>query len=136
MYSLPDDQKIRLGEELMRIPEQMFAPVPEGFCKRSVQDMVASSIGKCDESLQEEFYHNILITGGNSLMSGYTQRLGHELENLNNGNFELDVRKERVYQTWIGASLLASLSTFQDMCIKRDDYISDGVYEVKKKCLL
>lgn len=52
LFSLPDDQKIRLGEELMRIPEQIFSPVPQGYCKRSIQELVETSVESCDEDLK------------------------------------------------------------------------------------
>lgn len=136
IFALPDGQKVKLGEELQRIPDQMFNPVEDGFCTRSVQEMVCSSINKCDEVLHNELYQNILITGGNSLTTGYTNRLQSELSKSTNNQSSVDVRKERLYLTWIGASLLSSLSTFHELCIHRDDYNRYGADVVKRKCLL
>jgi actin-related protein len=36
LFTLPDGQKIRLGHELVSIPEQIFNPVEGGFCTKSV----------------------------------------------------------------------------------------------------
>jgi actin-related protein len=77
--------------------------------------MVRSSIEKCDPELRKEFYENILITGGNSMISGYTDRLQRELSIVSDNRSVLEVRKERLYSTWIGASLLASMSTFREL---------------------
>jgi actin-related protein len=98
--------------------------------------MVKCAIEKSDPELRNEFYQNILITGGNSLVSGYAERLDHELSIISNGSSVLDIKKERLYSPWIGGSLLASMDTFNQLCIKREDYLKLGKDVVLQKCLL
>lgn len=98
--------------------------------------MVKSAIEKSDPELRSEFYQNILVTGGNSLVTGYVERLEQELSNISNGSSVLDIKKERLYLPWIGGSLLASMDTFNQLCIKREDYLKVGKDIVLQKCLL
>jgi actin-related protein len=41
---------------------------------------------------------------------------------------------ERKYSVWIGGSILASLSTFQQMWISREEYDEAGPSIVHRKC--
>merc|ERR1712039_495385 len=43
---------------------------------------------------------------------------------------------ERKYSVWIGGSILASLSTFQQMWISKQEYDESGPSIVHRKCLL
>lgn len=70
------------------------------------------------------------------MISGYTDRLDKELSNISDNRSVLDVRKERIYSTWIGASLLSSMDTFHQLCITRDEYMKYGDDIVLRKCLL
>lgn len=41
---------------------------------------------------------------------------------------------ERKYSVWIGGSILASLSTFQEMWISKQEYNESGPKIVHRKC--
>jgi actin-related protein len=41
---------------------------------------------------------------------------------------------ERKYSVWIGGSILASLSTFQQMWISKQEYDESGATIVHRKC--
>ncbi len=41
---------------------------------------------------------------------------------------------ERKYSVWIGGSILASLSTFQQMWISKQEYDESGPGIVRRKC--
>lgn len=43
--------------------------------------------------------------------------------------------EERKYSVWIGGSILASLSTFQDMWVTKKEYEENGANIVHRKCL-
>jgi actin-related protein len=44
------------------------------------------------------------------------------------------VLQERKYSVWIGGSILASLSTFQQMWIAKSEYDESGPSIVHRKC--
>ena len=71
------------------------------------------------------------------MLPGLRQRLEKEFKSLIPPTIKV-VRvvdsPERKYAVWIGGSILASLSTFQDMWITKKDYEECGPYIVHKKC--
>jgi actin len=46
----------------------------------------------------------------------------------------LSLVAERKYSVWIGGSILASLSTFQQMWISKQEYDESGPQIVHRKC--
>ena len=59
---------------------------------------------------------------------GIADRMTKELTNLATGGVKVRVLAppERNYSAWIGASILASLSTFQNMWISKQEYDESG----------
>ncbi|EPB75402.1 hypothetical protein ANCCEY_05511 [Ancylostoma ceylanicum] len=47
---------------------------------------------------------------------------------------EAQSKRERKYSVWIGGSILASLSTFQQMWISKQEYDESGPSIVHRKC--
>ena len=69
---------------------------------------------------------------------GLDDRLQHEVQELDaNANIKVKVwaPPERRYSVWIGGSILASLTTFQQMWITREEYDETGPEIVHRKCL-
>ena len=71
---------------------------------------------------------------------GLAERLQKEIAELRPGNLvgsrgiRVVASPERKYMTWIGGSILASLSTFEQMWITRDEYDGAGPGIVHSKC--
>jgi actin-related protein 4 len=42
---------------------------------------------------------------------------------------------ERSFASWIGASILASLGTFQQMWLSRAEYEEEGAAAIEKRCV-
>ena len=137
VYNLPDGQTLSMGSELQDIPEQIFKPVEGGFSKKSLQSLIQESLMLCDESLRKEMADQALVVGGNTHISGYCERLDQEVNKLIPGGMNLTVVKDRIFPSWVGGSLFASLDTFHSTCIHRDEYMkSGGKQVVVRKCLL
>ena len=49
-------------------------------------------------------------------------------------SFQIIAPPERKYSVWIGGSILASLSTFQQMWISKQEYDEAGPSIVHRKC--
>ena len=49
-------------------------------------------------------------------------------------SFQIIAPPERKYSVWIGGSILASLSTFQQMWISKQEYDESGPSIVHRKC--
>ena len=136
VFNLPDGQSLPLGKELTEVPEMMFNPVEGGYSKVSLQKLIANSLADCDEWLRQELADSTLVVGGNTHLSGFMERLTEETRTVCPTGLKIDTLPDRIYSTWIGGSIFASLNTFHDTCITRNEYISLGPGVVTKKCLL
>ena len=83
-------------------------------------------------------YSNIVLNGGNTMFQGLPERLMKEIQRLTPGASSNKVRvialPERKYGTWIGGSILSSLSNFQCMWITKAEYNEIGKIIVHKRC--
>lgn len=70
------------------------------------------------------------------MFPGITDRLQQELTNMAPSSMRVRViaPPERKYSVWIGGSILASLSTFQQMWISKQEYDESGPSIVHRKC--
>ena len=96
------------------------------------------SISKCENDISRELFSNIVLAGGNTMFDGFAERLRTEIETHVPGKLlkglEVVAPPERKYSTWIGGSILASLSTFGGMWISANEYNETGPQIVHRKC--
>ncbi|KAI6648677.1 actin [Oopsacas minuta] len=83
-YELPDGRVITIGDERFRCTEPIFRPSLIGKSACGLQDLVYSSIMKCDIGLRKYFFKNIFLSGGNTMFYGYSDRIQKELTKLAN----------------------------------------------------
>jgi actin len=138
VYELPDRQEITLIEERFRCPEALFLPSFLGIDSPSIHEAVYNSIMKCDSDLWHSLYYHVVLSGGNTMFPGITDRLTRELATSAPLCIDMRVKvfapPERKYAAWIGGSILASLSTFEERCISSEEYNEDGAQIVHRKC--
>eukprot|EP00041_Stephanoeca_diplocostata_P022556 m.539834 g.539834 ORF g.539834 m.539834 type:complete len:1135 (-) comp22093_c0_seq3:103-3507(-) len=127
-YELPDGQCISIGNELFRAPEIFFAPGITGLESAGIHDLVYSAIMKADVDVRKDFYANIVVSGASSLIPGLVPRLQDEISRLapSSMKIKLVASPERTYATWIGGSIMASLSVMESMWITKADYDREG----------
>ena len=135
-YELPDGQVITIGNERFRCPEAMMQPSFLGMEMGGVQETTYNSIMKCDVDIRKDLYANIVLSGGTTMYAGIADRMQKELQNLAPGTMKIKIvaPPERKYSVWIGGSILASLSTFQQMWISKKEYDESGPSIVHRKC--
>lgn len=70
------------------------------------------------------------------MFPGITDRLQQEVTNMAPSSMRVKViaPPERKYSVWIGGSILASLSTFQQMWVSKQEYDESGPSIVHRKC--
>ena len=135
-YSLPDGRVIKIGEERFRCPEVLFRPHFESSEQTGLIEKLNSTIQKCDIDIQGQLYYNIVLSGGSTLLPGFTERMQKDLTAIVNSTVEARVvaPAERQFTTWLGGSMLASLSTFPTMWISKSEYDDYGPSIVHQKC--
>ncbi|OBS59839.1 hypothetical protein A6R68_09037 [Neotoma lepida] len=118
-----------------------------------VGHVVTTSIGMCDIDIRPGLYGSVIVTGGNTLLQGFTDRLNRELSQKTPPDLDVHVPQppflpqsmrlkliasnstmERKFSPWIGGSILASLGTFQQMWISKQEYEEGGKQCVERKC--
>jgi actin beta/gamma 1 len=135
-YELPDGQVITIGNERFRCPESLFQPNFLGLEQEGVHTTTYNSIMKCDVDIRKDLYANVVLSGGSTMFPGIADRMQKEIANLAPPTMKVKIiaPPERKYSVWIGGSILASLSTFQQMWITKDEYDESGPSIVHRKC--
>ncbi|KAF7252048.1 Actin, alpha cardiac muscle 1 [Varanus komodoensis] len=135
-YELPDGQVITIGNERFRCPETLFQPSFIGMESAGVHETTYNSIMKCDIDIRKDLYANNVLSGGTTMYPGIGDRMQKEITALAPSTMKIKMiaPPERKYSVWIGGSILASLSTFQQMWISKDEYEEAGPSIVHRKC--
>lgn len=153
-YKLPDGHTLQLGVEQFRAPEILFNPTLVGSESPGVHELLALAIAKTDLDLRPSLYQNIILSGGTTLLKNFGDRLMAELKNhqytqsnssiwqanrsLGNKDTKMKIKiyapPERKYTTWVGGSILASLSTFRKMWVTQKEY-AENPNVVHVKCM-
>ncbi|EMP26854.1 Actin, cytoplasmic type 5 [Chelonia mydas] len=107
-YELPDGQVITIGHEQVQ----------------------------CDIDIRKDLYANTVLSGGSTMYGGIADRMQKEIAALAPGTMKIKIIApvERKFSVWIGGSILASLSTFQQMWISKQEYDEAGPSIVHRKC--
>ncbi|XP_043519751.1 actin, muscle [Frieseomelitta varia] len=135
-YELPDGQVITIGNERFRCPEALFQPSFLGMESCGIHETVYNSIMKCDVDIRKDLYANTVLSGGTTMYPGIADRMQKEITALAPSTIKIKIiaPPERKYSVWIGGSILASLSTFQQMWISKQEYDESGPGIVHRKC--
>ncbi|XP_034830925.1 actin, cytoplasmic A3a-like [Maniola hyperantus] len=131
-YELPDGHVITIGNERFRFPEALFQP---SFLRMEANE-IYNSIMKCDVDIRKDLYANIVLSGGTTIYPEIADRLQKEIVALapSTMNIKIIATPTMKDSAWIGGSILASLSTFQQMWISKQEYDESGPSIVHRKC--
>ena len=90
-----------------------------------------------DSDTRDALYGHIVLAGGSSMFPGFDARLKQEISKLTPPHkppVKVVAPPDRHISAWKGGSILASLSTFNDMWITKEEYDSAGPNVVHRKC--
>ncbi|KDO30920.1 hypothetical protein SPRG_04823 [Saprolegnia parasitica CBS 223.65] len=149
-FELPDGTVITINSDCRsKATDVLFDPsaLPDDHPAKetkSLPDLVAQSISMCDKDLQRDLRGAVVLAGGTTMIPGLAKRLHHELRTK---LVEPDIRvvpdyetRERGYNThrkiaaWIGGSMFASLPTFKDIQITRQEWEEYHESILDRKC--
>jgi len=130
-YELPDGKVLDIGAERYSIAEEFF----KLNSINSVQKLLNDCLLKCDNELKKDISSNIILSGCNTLLKGYTKRFEKEISSFLKVKSPLTVPLPPFspYTNWIGGSILASLGSFQQMWISKSEFEENGEQIVHKK---
>ena len=105
---------------------------------QTIPELIKAALNAIDVDLRPNLLGNIVVTGGSSLLNGFNDRLNQELIAMfPSSKIKLHaagLTTERRFGAWIGGSILASLGTFHQMWISKQEYEENGVGIVEKRC--
>jgi actin-like protein 6A len=135
MFEFPNGFSTSLGRTRFQIPECLFDPsqiVPTPTTQEfvGIHQLAHAAVQASDGDSRTLLYTNVVLTGGNTLLPGFADRLHYELNMLAPG---IKVRLhaagssgERKFGAWIGGSVLASLGTFHQLWISKGEWSEGG----------
>ncbi|CAF0875959.1 unnamed protein product [Rotaria sordida] len=160
-FTLPDGTSIELGTSRYRAPEVLFNPELIGEECEGVHEILSGSIQRSDMDLRRTLYQNIVLSGGSTLFrgtyylnnvinyirkivkiclhyvtaKGFGDRLLGELKRIapKEVKIKISAPRERLYSTWIGGSILASLDTFKKIWVTKREYDTEGAKVIHRK---
>lgn len=115
-------------------PEIIFNPALFNTVSdyEGVHDLIYKSCGTCRAEEQPNLYENIVLAGGNTLFPFISQRLENMLSNAP-AEVTITANAERAFSTWVGGSIIASISTFDQVWISNKEYKERGPAIVHEK---
>nr|QGN00865.1 ActL2 [Drosophila tsukubaensis] len=136
-YQLPDGQVLSVGNERFRIPEAMFKPALLGVESSGIHETTYNSILKCEVDIRKKLYSNIVLSGGTTMLKGLPERMLSEITNLAPSTVTIKIAApaDRKIAVWLGGSILSSLSSFEQMCITKQEYDEMGASIVHRSCV-
>ena len=83
---------------------------------------------KCDVDIRKDLYANTVMSGGTTMYPGIADRMQKEITALAPSTIKIKIiaPPERKYSVWIKGSILASLPTFQEMWISKQESDSES----------
>jgi len=132
-FELPDGKIIQVSQQIRTgTPEVLFGAGEPGA--PSVQKICMEAINTCDLDFRQDLVRSLIVAGGTSMLPGLAPRLRSELSSLLpvelSKQVDVCVDSQRRYAAWIGGSMFASLSTFDQVAITKQEY-EEGKSDVR-----
>ena len=146
-FEMPDGWNQIFGLERFKVVESFF-DVRQAYHGDSGENMPKSdetipslchrALNSVDVDTRTPLLGNVILTGAGSLIEKFPERLQADLQALYpNPRVRVIANSssvERKYGAWIGGSVLASLGTFHQMWISKEEYAEFGAGLVEKRC--
>ena len=96
--------------------------------KQGIHERIYQSIIKCEFDIRNDLYKNIILAGGTTMFSMMQSRLKKEIIALAPSTMDVDPQApaERKFSVWIGGSIIGSLSSFDEMWVKKTEWEEEG----------
>ncbi|KAG6332297.1 hypothetical protein ID866_6792 [Astraeus odoratus] len=140
-YEFPTGFNTYFGSERFQVGEEFFYHSPQLVAQnpnlpKNIPALLSESLRTCDPDLRQVLMGNVVLTGGCSLFAGFADRLENELSR-NFAHIKIHAPGnpiERKYGGWLGGSILASLGTFHQLWISKEEWQEHGKPIVGQRC--
>ncbi|KAG0623550.1 hypothetical protein M758_3G182100 [Ceratodon purpureus] len=86
-----EQQELTLTNERFLVPEMLFHPADLGMNEAGLAECIVRAINACEPELHALLYQSVLLTGGNTLLPGFKDRLEHELRPLVTDDYNINI---------------------------------------------
>ncbi|XP_010336505.1 actin-like protein 8, partial [Saimiri boliviensis] len=123
-YQLPDGSRVELTPMQHVAPEMFFSPQMFKQPGNSIPQAILESVESCEISLRPLLASHVMVCGGNTLYPGFATRLFRELmwDHFSSVRATVWAGSNRNFSVWLGASVVAHLSTYQSEWMSREEY--------------
>merc|ERR1719265_2710462 len=127
-FKLPDGEALQLGPERFRAPEILFHPELIGSEFAGAHNLALNAINGSDFDLRSALFGEIVLSGGSTMFAGFGDRLLAEVKKVAPKDIKIRISAppDRRMSTWIGGSILASLGSFKNMWVSKEEYKEKG----------
>ncbi|CAA7260168.1 unnamed protein product [Cyclocybe aegerita] len=140
-YEFPTGYNNYFGLERFQVGEQFFTHSPQLVASnpnlpKTIPQLITEALRACDPELRQVLMGNVVLTGGGTLFSGFADRLTAELtRSFPHTKIHAPGNPvERRYGGWLGGSILASLGTFHQLWISKEEWQEHGKPIVGQRC--
>ncbi|XP_078662939.1 actin-related protein 6-like [Branchiostoma floridae x Branchiostoma belcheri] len=122
------EQIIRMANERFAVPEVLFHPSDIGIQEMGIPEAIVHAVEACPEEMHPHMYMNIILTGGNALLSGFKERVFSDLRALVPQQLEVRVHQpdRPITYAWEAGVALSNTAGFDKMLVTRQQYDEYG----------
>lgn len=139
MESQQEIHQMHLNVERIRVPEIVFQPAIAGLDQAGIVEIAADIINQGLAKVQDRNHalKNIFLTGGNTLFTGFEERLQNELRAVLPIDIQLRMRKanDPLLDAWKGAAQWSKDPTFKNNLVTKEEYYEKGAEYIKVNSL-
>lgn len=126
-FTAPDGTEVKLASQAYLCPEILFRPMLCNVDQPGTSEIASKVISSIDDDIRDILANHIVLAGGSTLFPGYADRLSKDLTSyLPEQKTHIISDPNRIISTWVGGSILSSLSTFPKLYISKDEYEENG----------
>jgi len=127
-------ERLSVGEQFFYHPQSLVASNPN--LPKHLPALISETLRACDAELRQVLAGNVVLTGGGSQFTGFIDRLSTELtRSFPHAKIHAPGNPiERRYGGWLGGSILASLGTFHQLWISKEEWQEHGKAIVGQRC--
>ena len=105
--------------------------------QQSIQQMVKNVIEKCDETIQDEMWRNVVLSGGSSLIPGFKERFEDELQKIAPEGTKVNVIpvEDRDIAVWKGGSQAFMNEGMKEFLFLKEEYDECGAMFIHRKAI-
>ena len=107
----------------------MFSPDKIGLEYPGVHEMVVNAIKKCDIDLRKSLYSSVIVAGGTTIFTGFSDRLHKSVTKLapKEMRITLIAPNNRKFSCWIGGATVSSLKAFNKLWVTKKEMEEEGM---------